>query len=251
MSHGSVSYDYRGARVLVTGGSNGIGYGIALAFAAAGAQVTINGTQPSASDYQNELSAFTYRQLEVTDREAIKAFANSLDGLDILVNNAGASLPGGRDEWDPDVFDESVHINLLSAYHLSQACFPLLSQSQLAGGASIIGIASLTSFFANEMVPGYGAAKAGIVQLSKTLGLSWAKHGIRANAVAAGLTETRMTAAMKQIPEYNEPIMARTPLKRWGQPADIAGAVLFLASQQASFITGQTLLVDGGYSLAC
>lgn len=251
MSHGSVSYDYSGARVLVTGGSNGIGYGIASAFATAGAMVTVTGTRASASDYQNDLSAFTYRQLEVTDREAIKVFANSLDGLDILVNNAGASLPGGRDEWDPDVFDKSVHINLLSAYHLSQACLPLLSQSQLAGGASVIGIASLTSFFANEMVPGYGAAKAGVVQLSKTLGLSWAKHGIRANTVAAGMTETRMTAAMKNTPEYNDPIMARTPLKRWGQPADIAAAVLFLASQQASFITGQTLLVDGGYSLAC
>ena len=86
MSHGSVSYDYSGARVLVTGGSNGIGYGIASAFATAGAMVTVTGTRASASDYQNDLSAFTYRQLEVTDREAIKVFANSLDGLDILVN---------------------------------------------------------------------------------------------------------------------------------------------------------------------
>ena len=249
MSKAAATYDYSGARVLVTGGSNGIGYGIASAFVAAGATVTVTGTRPAAGDYDNDLSAFSYRQLQLTDRESIQGLAAGLAELDVLVNNAGASLPGGRDEWEPEVFDEAVHINLLAGYHMAHACKAQLGASELPGGASVIGIASLTSFFGHEMVPGYGAAKAGLVQLSKTLGNSWAKHGIRANAIAAGMIDTRMTHFMTHTPDFNDPIMARTPLKRWGRPDDIAGAALFLASESASFITGQTLLVDGGYSI--
>ena len=132
---------------------------------------------------------------------------------------------------------------------MAQACKDKLSQSTLSGGASMIGIASLTSHFGQEIVPGYGAAKAGLVQLSKTLSINWAPENIRVNAIAAGFIETRMTSMMKDIPEMNDPILARTPLKRWGTPADIAGAALFLASEQASFITGETIIVDGGYTI--
>ncbi|CAH0991187.1 Gluconate 5-dehydrogenase [Sinobacterium norvegicum] len=242
-------YQYNGVKVLVTGGTSGIGYGIATAFADAGASVTVTGTRASSQDYDDvDLSGFAYRSLKVQDTEAIKALAASLDGLDILINNAGASMPAG-DEWEHDGFEESVRVNLFSAYHLSRACLEHLKASELSGGANVIGIASLTSFFANEMVPGYGAAKAGLVQMAKSMGLTWAEHGIRANNVAAGMTETRMTGFMKNMPEFNDPIIEKTPLKRWGSPEDIAGAVLFLCSEQASFITGQTLTVDGGYTL--
>ncbi len=249
MSKSSAHYDYSGAKVLVTGGSQGIGLGIASAYASAGAQVSITGTRSAASDYDSDLSAFDYHPVEMRDSQAITALANALDGLDILINNAGASLPDGKDEWAPDVFADSLRINLTSGFELASACKDLLTNSKLPGGASVIGIASLTSFFAVEVVPGYGAAKAGVVQLAKTLGVSWAKHGIRANAIAAGMIDTRMTAIMQTIPEMNEPVLARTPLKRWGTPDDIAAAALFLTSQQASFITGQTLIVDGGYSV--
>ncbi|MCB1616835.1 MAG: SDR family oxidoreductase, partial [Pseudomonadales bacterium] len=118
------------------------------------------------------------------------------------------------------------------------------------GGASIVGIASLTSFFGNAIVPGYGAAKAGLVQLAKTLSIAWAEKNIRVNNVAAGFTETRMTEAVKSIPQINQPMLERTPLKRWGTPQDIANGVLFLCSEQAGFITGETLVIDGGYSIA-
>lgn len=245
----STNYDYNAAKVLVTGGTSGIGYGIATAFAQAGAAVTVTGTRGSTADYDDvDLSAFTYKTLKVQDTEAIKVLAASLNGLDILVNNAGASMPGG-DEWTHEGFEESVRVNLFSAYHMSQACFEHLKASTIEGGASVIGVASLTSFFANEMVPGYGAAKAGLVQMAKSMGLTWAEHGIRANNIAAGMTDTRMTGFMKDMPEFNDPIIKRTPLKRWGSPEDMAGAVLFLCSQQASFITGQTLTLDGGYTL--
>lgn len=249
MSNNSITYDYNGADVLVTGGTSGIGYGIATAFANAGAQVTVTGTRESTADYDDvDLSAFSYKTLKVQDTEAIKALAADLESLDILVNNAGASMPGG-DEWTHEGFEESVRVNLFSAYHLSKACFDLLKASELPGGASVIGVASLTSFFANELVPGYGAAKAGLVQMAKSMGLTWAEHGIRANNIAAGMTDTRMTGFLKDMPEFNDPIIARTPLKRWGSPEDMAGAVLFLCSEQASFITGQTLTLDGGYTL--
>lgn len=245
----TASFDYSGAKVLVTGGTSGIGHGIARAFREAGAKVIVTGTRAAPADYDDvDLTGFEYRQLQLQDKVAIQALADSLEGLDILVNNAGASLPAG-DEWTVEGFEAAVQVNLLSAFNLASACLEYLKASELPGGASVVGVASLTSFFANEMVPGYGAAKAGIVQMAKTLGLSWAPHGIRANNIAAGLTESRMTAVMKDIPEMNDPIIERTPLKRWGTPNDMAGAVLFLCSEQAAFITGQTLVIDGGYTL--
>ena len=248
MRRGKASFDYTGSQVLVTGGTNGIGYGIAIAYRDAGARVVVTGTRADPAEYDNDLGGMAYRQLDVREKEAITALAASLDGLDILVNNAGASMPGG-DEWAADGFEASVRVNLFSAFHMASACHAHLATSAQPGGASVVGIASLTTYFGNEIVPGYGAAKAGLAQLTKTLAMKWAADGIRANAVAAGVIETRMTSFMKDIPEMNDPIIARTPLKRWGTPDDIAPALLFLTSAEAAFVTGQTLLVDGGYSV--
>jgi 3-oxoacyl-[acyl-carrier protein] reductase len=242
-------YDYRGANVLVTGGSSGIGEGIARAYAASGAHVTITGTRARASDYEADLRDFRYLALDARENDAIDSVASALDALDILVNNAGANSPGGRSEYEPDVFDESVRINLTSAYRMAHACKPLLAASRLSGGASVIGIASMTSFFGNEWVPGYGAAKAGIAQLTKTLAIAWAGDRIRVNAVAAGLIATRMTEVMLADTALTAKFVDRTPLARVGTPKDIAGAVLFLTSAAAEYITGQTLPVDGGFSI--
>lgn len=242
------TFDFADAHVLVTGGSSGIGFGIATAFDAAGATVTVTGTRASASDYDVDLAVFSYVQLEVTRPGAVEAVAASLSRLDVLVNNAGANLPGGRNEAIPDVFEESVAINLFSAYRMTVACRDLLSASAHAGGASVVNLASMSSFFAVPIVPGYGAAKAGVVQMTKNLGVGWAKEGIRVNAVAPGLVETNMTAIMKGIEALEKPQLDRTPMGRWGTPQDIAPAVLFLSSAAASFITGQTLNIDGGYS---
>ena len=245
-----VRFDFEGCRVLVTGGSGGIGHGIARAFTDAGAEVTITGRRAEAGDYDVDLSRFTYRRLELTDRAGVAELADSLERLDVLVNNAGANLPGGRSEYEPEVFEESVAINLFAPFQLAMACFPKLEASPLEGGASVIQLASMSSYFAVPMVPGYGAAKAAIVQMTKNLAVQWATSGVRVNAVAPGLIESGMTAAMRGIEALEKPYLERTPMGRWGTPEDVAPAVLFLASPAARFITGQTLPVDGGYSAA-
>jgi 3-oxoacyl-[acyl-carrier protein] reductase len=251
MSSGArTDFDFEGTRVLVTGGTSGIGAGIARAFADAGARVTITGTRRAAGDYDEDLSCYRYLRVRMTERSEIEAAVAALDALDVLVNNAGANRPGGRDESEPDVYEESVRINLLGSYRLTHGCRPLLAASELAGGASVVSLASLAARFGVPMVPGYGAAKAAIVQMTRVLAVAWAGDGIRVNAVAPGLIRSRMTAPMESFPELADVHLSRTPMRRWGTPEDIAGPVLFLASSAARFVTGETLTVDGGYSAA-
>ena len=148
------------------------------------------------------------------------------------------------------MFEESGQINLFGAFRLATACRKKLAASALEGGASVVNLASMSSYFGISIVPGYGAAKAGIVQMTKSLAVAWAAGGIRVNAVAPGLIRSNMTAPMENIEGLADAHLARTPMARWGEPDDICGPVLFLASPAARFITGQTLPVDGGYSIA-
>lgn len=241
-----VTYDYAGATVLVTGGSSGIGLACAQGYRDAGAEVIVTGRKAQASEYDTDLAHMAYRQLDVGDRDALYTLAGSLTKLDILVNNAGGSL---GDEWGADGFDESLAVNLSSVFHLSSGCKDLLAASRFPGGASIVGIASMTSYFGFEWTPAYGPAKAGLVQMMKTFGMSWGNLGIRANAVAAGLTRSNLTAPMlDNMQEMVDETLKRQGLKRTGVPEDIAAAVLFLTSPAAAWITGQTLPVDGGFT---
>lgn len=241
-------FDFTGAHVLVTGGTRGIGLAVAAAFADAGAAVTVTGRAASTAGYDAPDARLAYRRLDVRDGEQIAALARSVDRLDVLVNNAGANFTRQPSEWDPQVFDDSLRLNLSGAFHLAVACKPLLARSDLDGGASVINVASMSAFFAVPVVPAYGAAKAGIVQMTKNLAVAWAADGIRVNAVAPGLVATRMTAGMRGVEAVEGPQLARTAMKRWGTPEEIAPTFLFLASASARFITGETVRVDGGYS---
>ncbi|MDJ0848783.1 MAG: SDR family oxidoreductase [Myxococcota bacterium] len=245
-----VRFDFSGCRVLVTGGTSGIGAAIARDYRDAGAEVWITGRRGSLSDYEGDFAGLEYRPLQMGDGDAVSALAAGLPGLDVLVNNAGQNLPGGRNEYEPEVFEEVVAVNLFGSYRLAAACKEHLAKSSLEGGASVVNMASMSSFFAVPVVPGYGAAKAAVVQMTKNLGVAWAGDGIRVNAIAPGLILTNMTGGMKGVEALEKPQLERTPMGRWGEPADISPAVLFLSSPAARFITGQTLPVDGGFSVA-
>jgi NAD(P)-dependent dehydrogenase (short-subunit alcohol dehydrogenase family) len=241
------AFDFTGSAVLVTGGTSGIGNAVARAFRDAGAEVTVTGTRATAADYDTDLDGMTFRLLRTTDRQGVDALARSIDRLDVLVNNAGANFPGGRDEWDPDVFEEALALNLSGAFRLTTGCHDALAASDNDGGASVVNVVSMAAYRAVPIVPGYGSGKAGLLQMTRNLASQWAIDGIRINAVAPGVIETPMTAPMQHLPDLAAQQTAHIPMGRWGRVGEVASAVLFLSSAQASYVTGHALAVDGGY----
>jgi 3-oxoacyl-[acyl-carrier protein] reductase len=243
----SIRFDFTGANVLVTGGTSGIGNGIAAAFAEAGAAVTITGTRSGPADYDDDLSAFTYRQCQIQQPDSVDALVESLGELDILVNNAGGPYPAG-DEYDPDGYVASVAQNMFGPMRLTMRCHDKLKASAAAGGASVVNVVSMSAFRSAVFVPGYASSKMGLVALTMNLARRWADDGIRVNSIAPGLIDTRMTHPAMGIPEVMDvEIGFHTPLGRPGTPQDCAGAALFLCTAEASYITGSSIAVDGGY----
>ena len=234
--------DFSGKRVLVCGGSDGIGYGVATAFFEAGATVSITGTR-SANSYDNDFSNFTYHQLNVQDEVTITELAGQFDALDVLANCVGAVL-WKKAEFERSGFEKILSINLSGAMQLCTEFYPLLAQSN----GSIVNIDSVASINAAVNNPAYSASKAGLVQLTKALAKKWGHAGVRVNTVAPGMVPTKMT--VNQSGPGQEAQFSKTnPVPRFGRPQDIAGGVLFLASPLAAYVTGQQLVVDGGLTL--
>lgn len=237
------TFDFSDSHVLVTGGTSGIGHATATLFREAGARVTVTGTKPSADEYGTDLAGMTYRRLVLTDPESVGELTAATTALDILVNNAGANFPGGLNEAEPDGFEASVALNLTGPYRLTVGLRKVLAAD---GGASVVNLASLSALRAVTMVPGYGAAKAGIISMTQNLAVKWASRGVRVNAVVPGVIDTPMTKLAQTVPEIIDAELARIPLGRLGTPMDIAATIAFLCTEQSSYTTGVCVVVDGG-----
>jgi 3-oxoacyl-[acyl-carrier protein] reductase len=240
-----VSFDFTGTATLITGGTSGIGHATAVLFRNAGADVTVTGTKPAATDYDTDLSGMAYRQLQITDHESVDVLAQSFARLDVLINNAGANFPGGLDESKPDGFEASVGLNLTGPYRLTLGLYNALKASTATGGASVVNLASMSALRAVPLVPGYGAAKAGIICVTRNLAVKWAGKGIRVNAVAPGAIDTPMTAPMHGAAELMDAELAHIPLQRFGSVGEIAPMVAFLCTEQSSYTSGAVFVVDG------
>ncbi len=240
------AFDFSGKTVLVTGGSTGIGNAGARAFLAAGARVIVTGTRATAADYAGEdgsLEGLEYHRLDQGDREAVAAFDPGIAQLDALVI-AGAKVAYRRAEFEIDTFADVLATNLTGPMQLATKFRPQLA----AARGSIAFIGSVASFRGTIGQPAYSASKGGMLTLAKTLAQAFARDGIRVNLVAPGLVRSKMTAITWEDPERLAGTERLVPLGRIGEPEDIAGALLFLASPLASYITGTSLIIDGGLS---
>lgn len=227
---------------LVTGGTRGIGEGVARAFAQAGYSVIACGlTQDECAAFSPEPNIST-AVLDVTQQTSVDAVLASLPRLDVLVNCAGIIQRGGK-EFDVDAFRLTLEVNLTGTMRMCVSAKSLLAQSR----GAIVNTASMLTFQGSPFVPGYAASKGGVGQLTKSLAAAWAADGIRVNALAPGWIETELTRPLVEDAARSAPILARTPMARWGKPDDIGGVAVFLASEAARFVTGAIIPVDGGY----
>jgi 3-oxoacyl-[acyl-carrier protein] reductase len=240
--------DFAGKSVLVVGGSSGIGNGIAHAFRVRGAQVAVWGTRPGAADYRPEegsdLSGLVYGQVDVGDPDAVETAARPFATLDVLVLCQGWVVYR-RGEFERPGWDRVMAVNLDSL----MGCARKFHDQLAAAKGSLIIVSSISGLAANIGNPAYAASKAGAISLTKTLGQAWAADWIRVNGLAPGLVDTKLTKVTTENPKRREGAIARIPVGRMGEPADMAGAAIFLASPLAAYVAGHTLVVDGGLSL--
>jgi 2-deoxy-D-gluconate 3-dehydrogenase len=247
-------FTLEGKVALVTGGNGGIGLGMAEGLAAAGAAILVVGR--NAEKNRHAIAALSGHGRRVAAVEAdvatepgaqsaIAAAVEQFGRLDILVNNAGTNLRKPPQDYTLDEWRALIDANLTSAFLCAKAAYPHMRST----GGKIVNIGSMTSLFGASFAGPYGAAKGGIVQLTKALASAWAKDNIQVNAVLPGWIDTDLTkGARRDVPGLHERVVARTPAGRWGEPSDLAGIAIFLASKASDFVTGTAIPVDGGYS---
>jgi NAD(P)-dependent dehydrogenase (short-subunit alcohol dehydrogenase family) len=230
-------------KALITGGTSGIGFGIAAAMLDAGYEVTVTGLtdkQVAQVPQRQHLSAV---KLDVTSAASVAAVVEPFDELSALINCAGVIFRN-RAEYDIEIFQKVIDVNLTGTMRM---CVAARGKLAAARGA-IVNTASMLSYFGGPAVPAYTASKGGVAQLTKALAVAWAAEGIRVNAIAPGWIATEMTRGLVEDEDRSAVIVDRTPMQRWGEPNDLGGAVVFLCSPAARFITGAILPVDGGYA---
>jgi 2-dehydro-3-deoxy-D-gluconate 5-dehydrogenase len=247
--------DFRldGSVALVTGASAGLGASMAMALAEAGADVAAHGNRRSPVETCRRIEGIGRRAAAITGDLADRAVSGrlvdevleSFGHLDILVNNAGMIRRMPAAHFTETDWDQVIEVNLTSTFLLAQAAGRHMLGS--GRGGKIINVASVLSFQGGVTVPAYAAAKGGLAQLTKALANEWAARRINVNAVAPGYMATDNTASLRADPERSRQILERIPAGRWGEPSDVAGAVVFLASRAASYVHGHLLVVDGGW----
>lgn len=235
-----VSTLYAGRRVLVLGGTSGIGAGTALRFAQLGAHVLAAGLQ-AAGEHIPIHDRILCVELDVTDGPAVQSMLSQEESIDVLVNCAGISRD--RREYELDVFEHVLSVNLTSIMRACNAAMPALIRAR----GCVINVASMFSTFGSADRPAYAASKGGVVQLTKSLAQAYAPEKVRVNAVAPGWIATPLSEGLRRDEEASRAILDRIPLGHWGEPVDVADAIVFLSSPAARYITGVTLPVDGGY----
>ena len=249
-------FDLTGRVALVTGAYRGLGFSIARGLAQAGATVILNGRKPD--ELAKAAKALTDAQLkadvavfDITDRDAIRAGVDAANathgGIDILVNNAGIQRRAPLVDFSQKEWDEVIATNLTAPFVVSQAVLPGMIAKKRG---KIIHIASLMSELARPTVVPYTAAKGGVRQLTRGMAVELAPMGIQVNAIAPGYFATEMNRALIDNAEFNAWVCKRTPAGRWGQPDELAGLAVFLASAATNYMTGQLLVMDGGMSVA-
>ena len=238
--------DFTGRVVLVVGGSSGIGNGIAQAFRNRGADVHVWGTRPSAAEYSaadgSDLTGITYASVDVSDRGQIARYQPPFDRLDVLVQCQG-TVVYRRGEFERAGWDKVMAVNLDSLMEIATKFRSMLSAGR--DGRMII-VSSISGMQVNIANPAYGASKAGAINLTQVLGKAWAREGRRVNGIAPGHVATKLTKATTDNPERMAKMLASIPDGREGLPKDMGNAAIFLASPLANYVTGHTLVVDGG-----
>jgi NAD(P)-dependent dehydrogenase (short-subunit alcohol dehydrogenase family) len=232
-------------KALVTGGAHpiGIGFAAATALVKLGYEVIVTGFSEAEIALTPAVPGITAAMLDVTSHDSVAQLVGSLTQLDALVNCAGHATMG---EFELPEFEKTIDVNLTGTMRMCSAVHGLLARN----GGAIVNVGSMYSIFGSTIAPAYTASKSGVVGLTRSLAASWAKDGIRVNAVAPGYIKTNMARVMWEDPAVAQPVCDRTPMGRWGEPQELGDVVGFLCAPESRFVTGVLIPVDGGYSIS-
>ncbi|MBR49231.1 MAG: 2-deoxy-D-gluconate 3-dehydrogenase [Chloroflexi bacterium] len=248
-------FDLTGKTAIVTGGNGGIGYGMASEIGKSGANVVITGrnsdkTKEAVNELKKSFDNVIGIDSDVSDeasiKDMIKISFDTFGSIDVLINNAGIGIREFPENYSTDDWNQVININLTGAFLCSREVYPFMKSQ---GSGKIINIGSMTSIFGLDWAVAYASSKGGIVQLTKTLAVSWAKDNIQSNCILPGWIHTDLTQGIKdQFQDRYKQILSRIPSNRWGEPDDLAGTAVYLSSSASDYVNGVSIAVDGGYT---